>query len=68
MRNYGISARNPNGNPPVADRCIEEVFPTSGQFVTFQCRNRNGHGPDGKYCTLHARNTETIKPYMREGK
>lgn len=55
MRRYGKSAYRPDGSKEKKERCIAEV-PNGARTVTFhQCRNVRGFGPDGLYCSLHAK-------------
>ncbi len=58
MRRYGTWAGKPKGWEEDLTRCIVEV-PDGGRSCTFhQCRNKRGKGPDGLYCTQHAKKIE----------
>ncbi len=58
MRRYGAWAGQPKGHKEDPARCIVEV-PDGGTSCTFhQCNNKRGKGPDGLYCTQHAKKIE----------
>jgi hypothetical protein len=55
---YGRWAGNLEGLPYVDTRCAAEVSDSvSGIF--YQCMFKNGKGPDGLYCGIHAKK---VKP------
>ena len=39
-------------------QCVVEVF---GEWNSYQCSRKRGHGPDGLYCKQHAKKFE-VKP------
>jgi hypothetical protein len=49
---YGEWAGRPQGSKPDLTRCCESVY-SRGIWVSSQCANKNGHGPDGEYCKTH---------------
>ena len=51
---YGEWAGNPKGTRYYEDKCAYEVWGSRG-FLSAQCSKKNGHGPDGLYCKVHAR-------------
>jgi hypothetical protein len=55
MRRYGCWAGNSAGTKEDESRCIEEVWPSSGGWIPYQCQRKRGHGPDGLYCKQHAK-------------
>jgi hypothetical protein len=52
---YGVWAGCPQGQAEDLTRCIEEVWPTDGSWIPYQCSRKRGHGPDGLYCKQHAK-------------
>jgi len=48
----------PQDSPVDPTRCIIEVTQQTGLFrsETGQCRGKAGHGQDGAFCAIHARN------------
>lgn len=58
MRRYGKWAGNPTGVPEDEKRCIAEVL---DGFLYRQCGRKRGKGPDGLYCTQHAKHIEQGK-------
>jgi hypothetical protein len=54
-RRYSVWNGNPSGNPEDPSRCIEEIWPTDGGWIPYQCSRKRGHGPDGLYCKQHAK-------------
>lgn len=52
-RRFGQWAGNPRGNAEDITRCIREVWPSSGSFISRQCLKKRGHGRDGLYCKQH---------------
>jgi hypothetical protein len=61
LRRYGCWNGCPNGTPEDPTRCIEEVYPRGGGWIPYQCSRKRGHGPDGLYCKLHAKNHEAAQ-------
>jgi hypothetical protein len=51
---YAEWAGNPGGYKYREGRCAYEVYPRNG-WIPYQCSFRNGHGPDGLYCKIHAK-------------
>jgi hypothetical protein len=60
-RRYSCRAIRPDGTPEDPTRCIEEVWPTDGLWISYQCSRKRGHGPDGLYCKQHAKKHEAAK-------
>jgi hypothetical protein len=58
---YGVWNGCPQGQSQDPYRCIEEVWPTDGSWIPYQCCRKRGHGPNGLYCKQHA------KKHIREG-
>jgi len=54
-RRYGTWAGNPRGRTYDPEKCAEEVFNLSRGIRSSQCSKKNGKGPDGLYCGIHAR-------------
>ena len=52
---YGAWAGNPNGWDYDPALCAAEVINNSRGEHLSQCSRRNGKGPDGLYCGIHAR-------------
>jgi hypothetical protein len=52
---YGLWSGRPQGQAQDPYRCIEEVWPTGGNWIPYQCCRKRGHGPDGLYCKQHAK-------------
>lgn len=52
---YGTWAGNPRGVKYDPAKCAAEVYNLSGGFRSSQCSKKNGKGPDGLYCGIHAR-------------
>lgn len=51
---YGSWAGNEAGHSPNFKRCCKEVADNSTNWPRYhQCRNKNGHGPDGAFCRVH---------------
>jgi hypothetical protein len=59
-RRYSVWAGQPQGTPERVECCVEEVWPSGGNWIPRQCCRKRGHGPDGLYCKQHA------KKYMIE--
>jgi hypothetical protein len=59
-RMYGQWAGNPKGYREDPARCIIEVYPTRC-WISYQCKNKRGHGKDGLYCKHHAKKDEEIR-------
>lgn len=55
LRRYGIWAGNPKGHLEDLSRCVEEVWPTTGFGIPYQCLRKRGHGPIGLHCKQHAK-------------
>ena len=52
---YNVTAFNPLGERPVFTKCAAVVEKYGkGKFISRQCMNSNGHGPDGAFCKCHA--------------
>jgi hypothetical protein len=58
---YGTWAGNPRGVKYDPAKCAAEVYNLSGGFRSSQCSKKNGKGPNGLYCGIHA------KRYKEEG-
>ena len=54
-RRYGQWVGNPKGRRQDPTKCIEEVWPSNGGWIPYQCTRKRGHGPDGLYCKQHAK-------------
>lgn len=54
-KRYGCWAGNPKGSPEDKTRCIEEIWPSSGGWIPYQCSRKRGHGKKGLYCKQHAK-------------
>ena len=52
---YGAYPAGESGVAYDPTRCAEEVFDLKAAVIRFQCPRRNGKGPDGLYCGIHAR-------------
>lgn len=65
-RRYGCWAGDPKGSPEDLTRCREEVWPSGRSMIPHQCRRPRGHGEDGAYCSVHAKDTKDIKPFSCE--
>lgn len=60
---YRAWAGSPNGTPENGEKCIEVVHDTGRSILSHQCSRRRGKGPDGLFCTVHAkRYDEDAKP------
>jgi len=54
-RKYGVWAGNPNGQAYDPTRCGYEVCNPTGFGHYHQCSRKNGKGPGGLYCGIHAK-------------
>jgi hypothetical protein len=54
-RFYGQWAGDKKGVPEDKTRCIQEIWPSSGSWVPYQCPRKRGYGKDGLYCKQHAK-------------
>ncbi len=54
-RRYNAWAGNPNGNAEDLANCIEGVWSSGRGSMQYQCSRKRGHGPDGLYCVIHAK-------------
>ena len=52
---YGVWNGCPQGQAEDPARCFEEVYPTGGGWISYQCCRKRGHGRDGLYCKQHAK-------------
>lgn len=53
---YATWAGNPKGYAYKEGYCVIEVWPgRSRGWIPYQCRRKNGNGPDGLYCKQHAK-------------
>ena len=52
---YGTWAGSPRGRTYDPTKCAAEVYNLSGGFRSSQCSKKNGKGPDGLYCGIHAK-------------
>ena len=53
-RRYGLGVGRPYGLPEDPERCVERI--KMGVWIRDrQCRRKRGKGPDGLYCSQHAR-------------
>lgn len=58
MTKYG------NGKPEDSARCVAEVYPVAGGYVTYQCIRKRGHGEGGRFCSLHAQGNYGTAPVL----
>lgn len=57
---YGVSSVQPKGVRPDFTRCAQSVTPRGGWAMSdHQCTRKNGHGPDGAFCKVHAKQFST---------
>jgi hypothetical protein len=56
---YGVWNGCPQGRAEDLTRCIEEVWPSDGTWIPYQCCRKRGHGPDKLYCKQHAKKHTT---------
>ena len=61
-RAYGVWAGLPNGVAEDLRRCVVEVKGHERWPSYYQCSKPRGKGPDGLYCTLHAKRIAKGKP------
>lgn len=55
-RKYGVWSQQLNGVRPDFSKCAEEIVSSKGYGpASYQCKKKNGHGPDGAYCACHAK-------------
>lgn len=54
LRRYAQWAGNPDGIKEDTTLCISEVYDME-TFRHHQCTRKRGHGPNGEYCTQHAK-------------
>lgn len=66
-RRYGQWAGDKKGHAEDVTRCVEACYSSSHHagYVTYQCRRKRGYGPNGEFCSQHARSTKDIKPLSR---
>lgn len=57
---YGVWSGNPRGTAYDPYCCAAEI---SNKYISRQCSHKNGKGPDGLYCGIHAKKvTKEMKP------
>lgn len=52
---YNRWSGNPKGMPHDEKYCAAEVHEQGRGALFYQCRKKPGHGPDGLYCSSHAK-------------
>lgn len=58
IRRYRKTSEKPNGVPEDPSKCIVSVYPHRAGWcwwISRQCLNPRGHGPNGEYCSLHSK-------------
>jgi hypothetical protein len=62
---YACWAGNPGGTVEDPERCVYSVHESGRGCLSFQCKRKRGHGPDGLFCKQHSK--DRFAPGIAEG-